>query len=154
MKALTICQPYAELIVCGEKRVENRVWKTDHRGPLLIHAGKSLDYMKQLTRGMTRTEIEAELAKFHFGAIVGVAVLADCASKHDTRPGRGFSAMVMKRHPWLADHEHAEGPVCFILANVQRFVEPIPYTGKQSLFEIPDAVVAEQLQAVGYEVPA
>jgi len=141
MKALTICQPYAELIMCGEKLVENRVWKTDYRGPLLIHAGKSLDYLK-------RERLKP--ADYVLGAIVGVAVLADCASKHDTRPGRGFSAMVLKRHPWLATHVHAEGPCCLILANVQRFAEPITYVGKQSLFVVTDDVVAEALKAVGY----
>ena len=42
MKAITISQPWAHLIVRGEKRVENRTWPTEHRGPLAIHAGKSL----------------------------------------------------------------------------------------------------------------
>ena len=37
MKAITICQPYAELILLGEKRVENRVWRPGYLGPLLIH---------------------------------------------------------------------------------------------------------------------
>lgn len=41
MKALTICQPYAELIARGDKPIENRTWPTHYRGPLLIHAGKS-----------------------------------------------------------------------------------------------------------------
>src|SRR3546814_4442712 len=46
MKALTICQPYAELILLGLKRVENRSKPTRHRGPLLIHAGKSRDWLR------------------------------------------------------------------------------------------------------------
>ncbi|MFA7254088.1 MAG: hypothetical protein WC107_06075, partial [Patescibacteria group bacterium] len=48
MKALTVCQPYASLIVGWPgidpddvKRVENRTWPTSYHGPLLIHAGKS-----------------------------------------------------------------------------------------------------------------
>ena len=45
MKAITICQPYAELILLGQKRVENRVWKPDYFGPLLIHAGKSRTWL-------------------------------------------------------------------------------------------------------------
>ena len=46
MKALTVCQPYASLIVGWPgiaiediKQIENRNWKTSYRGPLLIHAG-------------------------------------------------------------------------------------------------------------------
>jgi len=41
MKALTICQPYAELICRGKKRIENRMHRRfqGFRGPLLIHSG-------------------------------------------------------------------------------------------------------------------
>jgi hypothetical protein len=42
-KVLSIKQPYAMLICAGIKTVENRTWKTDYRGKLLIHAsGDSL----------------------------------------------------------------------------------------------------------------
>ena len=43
MKAISIRQPWAWLIVHGYKDVENRTWATKHRGPILIHAGKTLD---------------------------------------------------------------------------------------------------------------
>lgn len=39
MKALTVRQPHAQLIVMGVKTIETRSWKTDFRGPLVIHAG-------------------------------------------------------------------------------------------------------------------
>ncbi|MFI1890403.1 hypothetical protein [Streptomyces jumonjinensis] len=42
-RALTIRQPWAAAITYADKRVENRVWATSHRGPLLIHAGQSMD---------------------------------------------------------------------------------------------------------------
>ncbi len=48
MKALTICQPYAELIMRGVKRVENRTWATRYKGALLIHAGKSREWYQGL----------------------------------------------------------------------------------------------------------
>jgi hypothetical protein len=37
-KTLSVKQPYATLICAGVKTVENRTWKTDYRGRLLIHA--------------------------------------------------------------------------------------------------------------------
>ena len=43
MKALSIRQPWAWLIVHGYKDVENQSWSTDYRGPVLVHAGKTLD---------------------------------------------------------------------------------------------------------------
>jgi len=38
VKTLSVKQPYASLICHGIKTVENRTWKTDYRGKLLIHA--------------------------------------------------------------------------------------------------------------------
>lgn len=43
MYALTVKQPWASAIMAGLKRVENRTWRTDYRGPLAIHAGSSID---------------------------------------------------------------------------------------------------------------
>ena len=67
MKALTIRQPWASLIVDGEKRVENRTWPTKYRGPLLIHAGKS------------RLEVDRDQARrLPFSAIIGQVEVVDC----------------------------------------------------------------------------
>lgn len=43
MKALSIRQPWANLIASGKKTIETRTWQTTYRGPLLIVAGKSID---------------------------------------------------------------------------------------------------------------
>src|SRR4051794_28642658 len=34
---------WASLIAPGHKLIENRTWQTSYRGPLLIHAGLSID---------------------------------------------------------------------------------------------------------------
>lgn len=39
MKAITILQPYASLIVAGAKQYETRSWDTPYRGIIAIHAG-------------------------------------------------------------------------------------------------------------------
>lgn len=49
VKALSIRQPWAWLIVQGFKDIENRTRASHHRGPLLIHASKT----------MTRADYEA-----------------------------------------------------------------------------------------------
>lgn len=36
MKALSVRNPWAHLILCGEKEFEFRTWQTDYRGDLLI----------------------------------------------------------------------------------------------------------------------
>lgn len=41
MKVLTIKEPWASLILSGEKTIETRTWKTKHRGLVLLHASTS-----------------------------------------------------------------------------------------------------------------
>ena len=46
-KVLSIRQPYASLVCYGIKTVENRTWKTDYRGKILIHAsGDNMSFFK------------------------------------------------------------------------------------------------------------
>ncbi len=40
MRALTLTQPWATLILLGAKRIETRSWRVSYRGPLAIHAAK------------------------------------------------------------------------------------------------------------------
>ena len=40
IKAITLWEPWAILIVGGYKRWETRSWSTGYRGPLAIHAAK------------------------------------------------------------------------------------------------------------------
>ena len=40
MKALSLKQPFAELVVEGKKKIELRNWNTKFRGDFFIHASK------------------------------------------------------------------------------------------------------------------
>ena len=119
MKALTICQPYAELIARGDKPIENRTWPTNHRGPIAIHAGKSRTWLdpddERLYPGMA------------FGAIVATADLVMCLYVNATE--------WPPRWQHLRDHEHANGPWCFVLENIKRLPQPIPARGAQGFWE-------------------
>lgn len=43
MKAITLKEPWASLVVNGYKTYEFRSWKTSYRGKILIHAAKGVD---------------------------------------------------------------------------------------------------------------
>lgn len=136
MKAITICQPYADLICLPDddtraKRVENRTWATSHRGPLLIHAGKSRQWLRGDNYGIP-------FGSMVFGFIVGICELRDCVTIQE--------ASVSTRWPWLKFHEHAEGPICWVLQECRRFTEPIPYRGAQGFFDVPRDIVASKLE--------
>jgi len=136
VKALTICQPYAELILRGVKRVENRKWPTSYKGPMLLHAGKSLDWL-DLDATETKDEgYDIPLSAMTFGAIVGRCEVVACVPILAVR-----SLRHVELFPWLNDHDHTEGPFCWILENVVRFETPIPYRGSQGLFEVPASII-------------
>ncbi|HEY0914527.1 MAG TPA: hypothetical protein VGE22_06635 [Solimonas sp.] len=144
MKAITICQPYAHLIcVTKTKGVENRTWPTRHRGPLLIHAGKSRKWLNTLDGVDIDLTYGIKLADMSFGAVVGAATLADCIHIDHIQ-----SKAVAERFPWLQDHEHASGPWCWVLVNRVMFPQPVAWKGAQGLFDIPEDAVAEQVAAV------
>lgn len=49
---LSVQQPFADLICAGVKTVENRTWKTDYRGTILIHASASVQPTKAYNMAM------------------------------------------------------------------------------------------------------
>lgn len=77
MKALTVKQPWADAIVHGSKRVENRSWPvpTKHLGTrILIHAGAAYDIMGRFV--IDRADLDSWPDTR--GAILAVATLASC----------------------------------------------------------------------------
>lgn len=89
MKAITIKQPWASLIVSGLKDIENRTWKTNFRGRVLIHAGKSVSKngwremnQKQIDAAANTNMIGAKFDELTFGAILGSVEVVDCVQNH------------------------------------------------------------------------
>ena len=71
MKVLTMKEPWASLIAHGYKEYEFRSWKTNYRGKILIHAGKSLD--KDMSKMFKDYNLD-----YSKGEIIAVADLTDC----------------------------------------------------------------------------
>ena len=117
--AISIRQPFAELIVQGIKDVENRSWPTAHRGRLLIQAASAVDASAMKVYGYAGASLPQ-------GALVGVVDLADCTHRRGS--------------PW-----HRSGYEGWYLANPRRFSRPVPCTGKLGLFKVPAARVRRAL---------
>lgn len=151
MKALSVRQPWAWLILHAWKDIENRDWFYRYPGVadarrlvasgerFLIHAGK----------GMTRAEYEDALHTAHlisrthpFPAELALPALADLPRGGIVGSAR-LSAFV-KRHPspWFF------GPLGLVLADVQ----PIPFTplkGALGFFEVETPPYAGGIERVG-----
>src|SRR5690606_2306892 len=107
-----------------------------HRGPLAICASKGSRYISP-----------AELAKYPTGCIVAVARLAKCLHINSLKqslklkmPIRGMSLDAVES---ILNHEHAEGPFCWVLLETRKLPRPIPIRGSQGLFTIPNEKVVE-----------
>lgn len=108
MKALSIMQPWASMIVLGYKPVENRSWNTTHRGPTLIHAGKSFDAAgwTWIVENARRLDVPSKslditLANFPSGGIIGSANLYD-VTEHPWQPGEWEQRVPLV--PWFFGH--------------------------------------------------
>lgn len=133
-KALTIDAYWAWAIAHGEKRVENRGWRTHYRGPLLIHAGlterrdtEAIEFLRQHPASLG----PAAKVQAIRGTVIAVCDLVDCIES-DYPP--------LITHP-LAGDPFAFGPWCWVLANVRPLAEPIACTGKQGLWTPPSEVL-------------
>lgn len=143
MKALTICQPYPELILRKEKRVENRGWHTAYRGRFLIHAGKSRAWLQP-------GDLQRFGRELAFGAIVGAATVIDCVHIDAVRRGDYDT-----KYPWMREHEHARGPWCWILADITRAPVETIVNGKQGWWNFTEAAAERdyRIELMGQPYP-
>jgi ASCH domain len=82
LRALSVRQPWAWLIVNGYKDIENRTWQTRHRGPLLIHAGVSKSDLKEELLASIEQRYGVRLPRsFEHGGVIGLVDVTDCKKR-------------------------------------------------------------------------
>lgn len=74
---LSICQPWAFLVVTGEKDVENRSWMTHYRGRILIHASKTMTQFAADVAHLRKEGVEIDTSKLVVGKIIGSITVKD-----------------------------------------------------------------------------
>ena len=122
MKALTIREPWASLIINKYKKYEFRSRKTNYRGEILIHAGKNAK--------------KADLAKFQeyhldyqFGAIIGMATISDCI-----KINKEWMEERKKENPLIYDKNVQEEEYAWVLTDIKKYKKAIPEKGKLGLW--------------------
>lgn len=147
MRALSLHQPWATLILLGVKTYETRDWATSWRGPLAIHAAKrwtrsSIDSTRDLCAEALaydppyelRRRLEAlygEPANCPLGCALGVVDLVAIHETNQWQPGKfqaEFGDFGPNRYAWK-------------LANPRLLVAPLAFKGQQGIFDIPDALL-------------
>ena len=116
IKALSIRQPWAELIIMGVKDVENRSWATEHRGSLIIHAARTLDVSKEELKEYAE-QYGFDPDNLVYGALIGIVEVVDCT--------------MMVSSDW-----HYKGQYGWYLKNPKRLEVPVLMKGRLGLFNV------------------
>lgn len=124
MKALTIKQPWATLIMQGDKRFEFRSWQTKYRGDLLIHAGKDIDKeaMKRLAKYLPE--------ELPYGKILGKVKLVDCIKMSPE-----FKQLLLKENSDIYTKSSFQENYGWQVTDIEVFENPIDAKGHLSLWE-------------------
>ena len=118
MKALTIKEPWATLIIEGYKAYEFRSWKTNYRGKILIHAGMSLE--KENAEKFKDYNLN-----YSKGAIIGEAEITDCifVTKEINEKLKELNPLVYGKSGHVEKY-------AWKLENVKKYEEPIFVKGQ------------------------
>jgi activating signal cointegrator 1 len=142
MKAITLHEPWAWLVLHGWKEVETRSWSTDYRGLLAIHAGKKRDVdgaMLHLRMNSIRGVSDRLIPPFEelpFGAVIATCRLsavipmhrlADEAKRLAFEPARGWEVEQL-----FGNYER--GRFAWLLRDVTPVDPPIETHGWQRLW--------------------
>lgn len=134
MRALTIRQPWASLILAGKKTIETRTTTTKRRGRVLLHAGTV----------MGRVEREAAIREgldpdaLPRGAIIGSIEIVD------SKPVTELDVTAAER----SRGDYRPGRWGWQLADVRALDKPVPAAGALSFWQVPpDVAQAVEAQA-------
>lgn len=123
MKALSIKQPWVHAILHLGKDLENRTWKTKHRGWIALHASASIHKEAEYPGRLKIPGRES----LDTSAICGMARIVEVVEK--------------SRSKWFHVPEDGSTNYGWVLADVTILKEPIPCKGGLGLWKVPPAVV-------------
>lgn len=146
MRVLTLREPWATMVARYGKTIENRGYRTNYRGPLAIHAAKTIrvrDCRDQLEAirlegwvGARRLPTLDEL-RSSAGKIVAVCDLVDCR----------LASSFVDDEPWVMRSDDPNTDWCWVLANVRDLARPVPHVGNQGGPRVLDARTASAVRA-------
>ena len=122
MKCLSVSQPFANLIVSGNKSIELRKWNTNFRGEFLIHAP-----LKIRREDCKRLKINGKLVT---GAIIGKANL------YDVKKYKSVKEIIKDKKLHLASKNFHDRTFGFMIKNAKSFRIPIPHKGQLGFFNV------------------
>lgn len=146
MKVISLWQPWATLCVLGAKQVETRFYNTKLRGLLLIHATKTLqtEHAETCLTNLHFKKYIPDPYKLPLSAIVGCVTVKEVYPTKDLADRglvdlRGTTALATEEF-YFGDY--SAGRYGWHLVDAIKFEQPVPCSGTQGLWNLPESLVA------------
>jgi hypothetical protein len=136
VKAITLWEPWASLVLVQEKKVETRCWSTKYRGPLAIHAAaKSPPQWLGASRHDSEFQRRLGIVEKKYGwqnhwwkeTAGKILCIVNLVEVEEADPRK-----VDDQERWFGNYE--AGRYMFHLEFVERFIAPIPAKGNRMLW--------------------
>lgn len=141
MRALTLMQPWATLVLVGAKRIETRSWRVTYRGPLAIHAAKR--FPKDAKDLCQAPGFSLALAgeQLPLGVVLATCRLIACIPTRELQRNRTIEAdpVANASNLEMTDQErlfgnYTPGRWAWLLSDVKPLQEPVPTKGALGLW--------------------
>lgn len=146
MNAISLWQPYAQLMVIREKGNETRSWPTNFRGTVAIHAAKTdPEAVYKLLPAEIVMAIYEALERHGFGpldtealprgAVIGTVDIVGCLKVvHRTLRSATLEDGTIVEGKELVFGDYTQGRYIWRLANQVLFDKPVPARGRQGFW--------------------
>jgi len=152
VRAITLYQPYAQLLAVGAKKFETRSWSTSYRGSIAIHAGKkhvdarrySNDHLHKFAEGLD-LPMTYNFDGLPYGAVIATAELTNCYEIIASAGCElsGMSSVMINTADGIYIPTEEEllfgdwqiGRYAWEFANINMLSEPVPAKGYQRLWK-------------------
>lgn len=135
MKALSVMEPWASLIIYGPKDSENRTWATNYRGPLVICASAKLEpgWQPSSWNAMLADMLEEDIQ---------IPERLNCDLRKAVNPGHALGIVdVIGCDREMRSYWDERDQYHFRLANKRAFRNPFKVKGQLGFYEISDRLV-------------
>jgi hypothetical protein len=132
MKAISLLQPWATLVVIGAKTIETRSWSTPYRGRLLIHAslGKTGSIFQN---DPPFSKYIKNFNDLPFGAIIGEVTLTSILRVEDfDLPDAEMNRLTLEEK---AFGDYSKGRYGWLLEDAEVYASPIITRGYLRMWE-------------------
>jgi hypothetical protein len=158
IRGLSLTQPWATLIALGVKRVETRSWRTHYRGPILVHAARSMPVDRGQALSFGRWVVDRDPSgslwlsnrdtvfgirsaqALPISAVLAVVDVVDVVSTDDP---------ALEIHP--DEHalgDYSPGRFAWVLDNLRPLAFPVPAAGRLGLWRPDSKLVAAVERAI------